>query len=450
MTAEAPQSMTLPAWAGRLLALLETRGEAWVVGGWVRDNLLGRDPGDLDIACSLTAEETSSLLKSARLPVIPLGIAHGTVATLVDGNSVEITTFRKDGSYSDSRHPDEVSPVSTIEEDLSRRDFTVNSMAWHPMRGLRDPFGGRQDLEQKLIRCTGEPAQRLKEDALRILRALRFAAILDFTIDASTASALHYLSPDIANLSRERVFAELDGLLCAPQPGSVLLEFADVVGAVIPEVIDCIDCPQTTKYHCYDVWEHITHTVDAAPARRMVRWAAMLHDIGKPQAHFQTDGVSHFYGHAKAGEAIARRVAADLRFPRTMADTIPLLVRHHDDPVAADKRAVRRMVGKLGGNPETFLDLCDLKAADALAHAPDYRGRAAQARELKAVLNELVEQGEPFAVKDLAIGGHELMEMGFTPGPKMGETLKALFAMVQDGTVPNSESALRDAARNLL
>lgn len=440
---------TLPAWAVRLLALLEGRGEAWVVGGWVRDSLLGREPGDVDLACSLPASETASVLEKTGLPVIPLGMAHGTVATVVEGSTVEITAFRKDGAYSDNRHPDEVTPAASIKEDLARRDFTVNSMAWHPVRGLVDPFGGQEDLVEGVIRCTGDARERLSEDALRILRALRFAAKLCFEIEPETASALHYLSPEIANLARERVFAELDGLLLAPQPGGILLGFGDVVGSAIPEVIPCITCPQTTKYHIYDVWEHICHTVDATPARRTVRWAAMLHDIGKPETHFQTDGVSHFYGHAKAGEAIARRVAADLHFPRSMADTVPLLVRHHDDPVATDKKAVHRMVAKLGGNPDAFLDLCDLKAADALAHAPDYRGRATQAAELKQVLAELLEQNEPFAVKDLAVGGKDLMELGFTPGPRMGAVLRVLFESVQDGKAPNEREALLALAAKL-
>ncbi|MBR2789280.1 MAG: CCA tRNA nucleotidyltransferase [Eggerthellaceae bacterium] len=439
----------LPAWAGRLLALLEMHGETWVVGGWVRDSLLGREPGDVDIACSLPVAQTASILEKAGQTIIPVGMAHGTVATLFEGNLVEITSFRRDGAYSDGRHPDTVMPASGIEEDLARRDFTVNSMAWHPERGLKDPFGGQADLMAGVIRCTGEPALRLKEDALRILRALRFAAKLDFSIEPETASALHYLSPDIAKLSRERIFAELDGLLCTPSPGWILLEYGDVIGTVIPEVIPCITCPQTTKYHIYDVWEHICHTVDASPARRTVRWAAMLHDIGKPETHFQTDGVSHFYGHAKAGEAISRRVAADLRFPRSLADTVPLLVRHHDDPVAADRKAINRMIGRLGGNPDAFMDLCDLKVADALAHAPEYRGRAEQAVQLKEFLAEMLAQHEPFAIKDLAVNGKDLMELGFTPGPGMGAALKALFEAVRDGKLPNERAALIAAAAQL-
>ena len=432
-----------------LIGVLERHGEAWVVGGAVRDALLGVACDDLDMACSLPAAETAALLEDAGYRVIPTGIAHGTVTAVSGGVPVEITSYRMDGTYSDGRHPDEVKPAKTIEEDLSRRDFTVNAMAWHPERGLGDPFGGLKDLEQGIIRCVGDPEARFAEDALRILRALRFASQLGFTIEEHTAEAARQLKGRLDLLARERVAHELERLLVGRDACAVLIAFPDVLAQIIPEIADCVDCPQVTPYHCWGVWEHIAHTVGSAPPEPTLRWAAMLHDIGKPASHVMTDGRSHFKGHAKAGLAIAERVAAELHLPRTQAEAIALLVLHHDDDIPCEARAIRRWVNRMGG-PEAFFTLCDLKIADSDAHAPEHRERGEQAKRLKAKLQEMLDAGEPFTVRDLAVNGYDLMALGMYEGPELGRVLRELFDEVSRGKLPNDRRALLARAAELI
>lgn len=431
-----------PGWAKDVLELLDTVGEAWVVGGFVRDALRGAFAADIDFACSLPAETTMAALKAAGYTVIPTGIEHGTVTALSAGHPLEITAYRKDGAYSDSRHPDAVLPASTIEEDLARRDFTVNALAWHPERGIVDPYGGAQDLEDGIIRCVGKPRERLTEDALRILRALRFASQLDFTLERETDIAVRDLAGIVERLSGERVLRELNKLLCGPAAARVLRAYPDVLAHIIPEISLAVGFPQMTKYHCFDVWEHIIHVVDAAPAEPLVRWAALLHDLGKPATHIVTDGVSHFYGHAEESARIVRHVARDLKMPKVFAENLYLLVLHHDDTIPPDERGISRFMRKGPWTPQLFFTLCDLKAADALGHAPDHQGRAATAIEMAAILSDMISRGDPFDMHDLAIGGSDLIAAGFAPGPSVGRVLRKLLEEVVEEDLPNEPEVL--------
>ena len=442
-------SISLPSWAHHVLSLLNSAGEAWVVGGFVRDSLLGIPCQDIDMACSLPAETTTEVLTAAGLEVIPTGIAHGTMTAIAEGHPIEITAYRTDGIYSDGRHPDAVTPAKTIEEDLARRDFTVNAMAWHPQRGLADLFDGRGDLERQLIRCVGNPEVRFAEDALRILRALRFASQLGFSMDWATAEAAVNLKDRLDLLARERVAHEMERLLVGKNACRVLIEFPDVLSQIIPEIADCVACPQATPYHCYGVWEHIAHVVDGTPQDATLRWAAMLHDIGKPATHTISNGRSHFYGHPKAGLAIVRRVTEELRLPRAQAEAICLLVLHHDDDIPCEARVIRRWVNRMGG-PELFFGLCDLKIADSDAHAPEHRERGEVAKQLKLKLQEMLDADEPFTVHDLAINGHDLIALGMHEGPSLGRVLRELFDEVSAATLPNERDPLLRRARQLM
>lgn len=443
-------ALTVPSWAlGVLYALEAAGGETWVVGGAVRDAWLGRAAQDIDLACNLPAAAAADMLRAAGYAVIPTGLAHGTVTVVADGHGVEVTTFRTDGTYSDGRHPDSVGTASCIEEDLARRDFTMNALAYHPARGFVDPFGGVDALRAREITCVGEAEARFSEDALRILRAVRFAAQLGFTIEAVTDAALRAAAEAgrLANLAAERVSAELQRTLCGAWVGEVLRHYPDVLAHIIPEIAACVGFPQTTPYHCYDVWEHIVHTVDAMPSEPLGRMAALLHDIAKPACHVMTDGRSHFYGHAPKSAEVAARVAQDLRLPRVMSEDLYALVRYHDDPIAPEPRPIRRYLTKLGGKPELFEVLCDLKAADALAHAPEYRGRAVEAQALRAELHRMLEAREPFGVRDLMVNGHDLQALGMQEGPAVGQVLRRLFDEVVEGRVENTREALLDVAR---
>ncbi len=442
--------LTLPSRVDEVLTCLETQGEAWIVGGAVRDTYLGRPVEDFDIACSLPAEETTDILTEAGYAVIPTGIAHGTVTALVQGHPIEITHFRTESTYSDGRHPDRVAAASSIIEDLARRDFTMNALAYHPVRGLLDTYGGIDALNKGVIRCVGNPQERFEEDALRILRALRFSSQLGFTLDRETADALRKCKDRLRLLSAERVSKELFLLLCGPGVLEVLLTYPEVLSVVIPEIADCVACPQMTPYHCYGVWEHIARTVDAMPVSPLGRLAALLHDIGKPATHTTTDGRSHFYGHAKVGAEIARRVAGDLRLPKSMAGNLELLVRYHDDVIAPEPKPIRKYLGKLSNDVELFNLLCELKYADSITHAPEFRERAQKATELKEALAKMLEAQEPFSLKDLAVSGKDLLELGYKQGPEVGAALRHLFTEVTEARLENTPSALKDAALQYL
>ena len=441
--------LTLPPWCIPVLTLLDAIGEAWVVGGFVRDALIGRAADDVDIACSLPAAESMQALSSAGYTVIPTGIAHGTVTALAYGHPLEITTFRKDGRYLDGRHPESISTASTIQADLARRDFTVNALAWHPERGMVDPFGGLGDLECGILRAVGDASTRMQEDGLRVLRALRFASQLGFSLESDTEAAVHAHAALIDSLSGERILREMNKLLCGQSVGQILRSYPDVLSHVVPEIAACVGFPQTTKYHCYDVWEHTIHVVEATPPEPLVRWAALLHDSGKPATHFMRDGVSHFYGHPEESLRITRRVATRLRMPKTFSEQLCLLVLHHDDTIAPDERGISRFMRKGPWTPELFFTLCDLKAADALGHAPNYQGRAAEAIEMMGVLSEMLSRKEPFGRRDLAIDGNDLVSAGFEPGPDMGRVLRTLLDEVAEDELPNEREALLARAGEL-
>ena len=427
------------------LARLEDAGwSAYAVGGCVRDLLRGTEPGDYDIATDAPPEETERVFAAER--VIETGLKHGTVTVLLSGMPLEITTFRVDGTYSDSRRPDAVRFTSSLREDLARRDFTVNAIAFHPAEGIIDPFSGREDLAARMIRCVGDPDARLREDALRILRALRFAAVLGYEIEPATDAALRRNRDLLVKISAERVQIELCKLICGVNARRILMDYPDVLGVVLPEFLPMRGFDQHNVHHIYDVLQHTAVTVEHAPATPALRLAALLHDIGKPDC-FTLDeaGVGHFYGHPERSAEIADAILRRLRFDNATRERVVTLVRWHDRPIVQTERAVRRALNQLG--PEVFFELLALKRADNLAQSPDYRGRQAEYDALERIAREILERRECFSLRDLAVKGDDLAALGFPKTKRLGETLRYLLDAVIDGEAPNEKDALLALAK---
>ena len=432
----------------RVIDLLEQAGyEAWCVGGFVRDAFRGAAVHDLDIATSAPWHESARVLRDGGCGVHETGTAFGTITAVEDGNPIEVTTFRSDGTYRDARHPDSVTFVETIEDDLARRDFTVNAMAYHPTRGLRDPFGGKHDLESKVIRAVGVPEERFSEDALRILRGLRFASQLGFRIEDATLRAMRAHASSLRAISAERVFTEIDRMLMGEHVLQALLACPDVIGAVLPEITAMHGCPQNTPYHIYDVYEHTAHVVADSPATHVSRWAAFFHDVGKPVCrHTDASGRDHFKGHASQGAEIARDALMRLKAPVHLRDDVFTLVRLHEWFVPASEQAALRMLNKLDGRVELYRALLALQIADSGAKAPGVTERLEAAQRMRATLEQVLAQDLPFTVKQLAVNGSDLLAAGWTPGPHLGSTLNELLEAVMDGRVQNHREALLEYA----
>lgn len=435
--------MEVPVHVQELLDALRAGGfTACPVGGCVRDSLLGRVPGDWDLCTSARPEQVKQRL-SGRWRTVDTGVAHGTVTVLTAGGPVEVTTFRVEDGYSDHRRPDGVRFVASLEEDLARRDFTVNAMALDE-GGIVDPFGGRADLEARVIRCVGEPAARFEEDALRILRALRFAACLDFSIEPATLAAARAAAPTLCRVSAERVFAELDKLLRGAGAGRVLAESGDILAQVIPAIGPCLGFDLHTPRHDRDLWAHIARAVGLAPARRNVRWALLLHDLAKP-ACFALDarGVGHAPGHAARGAALARQILADLKAPGRLARAVEPLVRWHDTPMPQDLPGARRWLGRWGW--PTLEEMVAVKRADLRAHAATavIRRRLEEADRFERLAGEAHRRGDCVSLEQLAVNGSDLMRAGVCKaGPRLGRLLGAALNEVIEGRLENDPETL--------
>jgi len=425
--------------AAKALALLQAAGyEAWIVGGCVRDALLGLPPKDYDLTTSALPEETQRVF--AAYPRIETGLRHGTVTVLLEGEPLEITTYRVDGVYSDARHPDGVTFTRSLRQDAARRDFTINAMAYAPGQGLQDFFGGQADLARGILRAVGAAEKRFREDALRILRALRFASVLDFTLEGETARAARACAPLLAAVSAERVSGELGKLLCGKAAGRVLRDYPDVLGVVLPEILPMVGLDHRNPHHCYDVWTHTTVAVDHVPPELPLRLAMLLHDIGKPDTFsLGEDGQGHFYGHPRRSVELAEGILSRLRFPRRTRERVLTLVRYHDAVLEESPQRVRRWLNKLG--PEVFFDLLAIQGGDAAAQAPAYCTRLDHLRRLEALARQVLDQAPCLTVRDLAVGGEDLLALGYR-GPAIGRALRALLDQVLSETVSNEKNAL--------
>lgn len=436
----------LPAHVVTVLEHLENKGhEAYCVGGCVRDALLHRIPSDWDVTTSALPEQIKTCFSSFR--TVDTGIQHGTVTVWLQGHPVEITTYRTEGSYSDSRHPDYVRFSSSLQEDLSRRDFTVNALAYHPQRGLVDFFFGQEDLEHSILRCVGDPVLRFSEDALRILRALRFSSVLGFTIETATAQACFTLKELLTRLSRERIREELTRLLCGAQAARILREYRQLLFVILPALAPMDGCEQQHPCHCFDVWEHTLHTVENSPPDAVSRWAALLHDSAKPACKSHSaDGIDHFYGHASASAALAQDVLQELRFSTREIQQIISLVRYHNEPLPLPPVRIKKLLGKLGDT--LFFQLLSLQRADCLAQAPALLAeRARYLEDAHLTAKKLLTTASCLSLKELQITGSDLMSIGFSQDKGLGDTLHWLLEEVLAERLPNQHTVLLEQAR---
>lgn len=435
----------LPPNVERILTLLNQAGyKAYVVGGCVRDALLSKTPKDWDICTSALPVEMERVFQGFR--VVETGLKHGTLTVVLDGVPYEITTFRVDGAYTDHRHPDGVTFVTDVREDLARRDFTVNAMAYHPAEGLIDAFGGQEDLQRKVIRCVGQPEERFREDALRILRALRFASVYGFSIDDETAKAAHALKETLSLVAAERIRAELGKLLCGQGCGDILRGYRDILGQILPQLIPMYDFPQCTPYHCFDVWEHTVRSVENVPDTEVLRFTMLLHDAGKPAAFTRDDdGVGHFYGHAACSEKIAEAVMTRLRMDKATAQRVILLVKHHDISLTTDSRLLKRRLNQFG--EEALRQLIDVQEADQLAKGTcDPEEIHASAAALRQALDVLLASAPCFTLKVLAVDGRDIAAIG-AKGSAIGDILQHLLSCVMDDVLPNEKEPLMQEAK---
>ena len=429
--------MEFPVGVQEVLRTLERNGhKAYIVGGCVRDFLRGEVPGDWDVTTSARPTEVLTLFPHS----IPTGLQHGTVTVKCGGGSYEVTTFRTDGDYADHRHPDAVHFTDSLQQDLRRRDFTVNAMAIDLRGKLYDFYGGQEDLRRGILRCVGDPDARFAEDTLRIMRALRFAATLGFALDEETARSLHAHRQELSQIAVERITAEMTKLLCGKNAAEILLQYPDVIGVFLPEILPCVGLEQHNPHHCYDVWGHTAHSVAAIAPQPLLRWAMLLHDLGKGSTFTRDEqGVGHFYGHGKASVILAEAITTRLRFSNEMKKRVLELVDWHDRDVPRTEKSIRRCLYHLG--EEGVRQLIEVKRADNAAQHPDYQGRAVEMDKAEQILQDILDADACFSLKQLAVNGDDLLALGLR-GKAVGNALNALLEQVIDGKVPNEKAAL--------
>ena len=438
--------MNIPVQAQKVLKMLNSAGyEAWLVGGSVRDGIMGLPMGDTDITTNALPQQTMEVF--AGYKVIETGLKHGTVTVVLDHHHTEITTYRTDSTYSDGRHPDSVSFTASLREDCARRDFTMNAVCYNPDYGIVDYYGGAEDIRNKIIRCVGDPSARFREDALRILRAIRFASVLSFEIEENTKKAVFDCAHLLKNISAERIYTELLKLLCGKNVKQVLLDYADVLGVFMPEILPLKGFDQRNYHHIYDVLEHTAVAVQAAPAHPQLRLAALLHDFGKP-AVFSVDekGVGHFYGHGEVSYDIAKAILRRLKVSNEEYRLVSTLVRYHDTHIEHTEKAVRRRLNRYG--PDTLRLLMQLKRADNRGQNIRDFDRTAEYDRLERLIAREIEKQSCFSLKQLAVNGTDLMAIGLPRSSRLGRILNTLLEMVINGDLPNEkEMLLAEAGR---
>ena len=432
--------ITLPRKVLMIINNLQLHGyEAFAVGGCVRDSILARRPHDWDITTSAKPEEIKKLFRRT----VDTGIRHGTVTVLIGRDSYEVTTYRVDGAYEDSRHPKEVRFTNRLEEDLRRRDFTINAMAYNDEVRLVDVFGGMKDLNHHLIRCVGNPEERFSEDALRILRAVRFSAQLNFPVEADTAAAVKKLAPTLKNISAERIQAELVKLLVSPHPERIMDAYElGITKVILPEWDDMVGVEQNTPYHRYDVAGHTVQALKNVKRDKILRLTMLFHDMGKPAARTTDEkGRDHFKGHALVSEEIARRVMHRLKFDSDTVKTVSRLVCYHDYRVEATPANVRRAMNRIG--VEIFPYYLAVRMADAKAQSPyKRREKIENIVAMRKLYQEILLEGQCITLRQLAVGGRELMELGMRPGREIGSMLSELLEYVIDDPERNKKDIL--------
>ena len=432
--------VNLPAQAVKAIDILQQNGfEAFAVGGCVRDGLMGQNSHDIDITTSAKPLQVAQIFKAYK--IIETGLAHGTLTVIIESLPLEITTYRSEGKYTDKRRPQTVNFISDLKTDTSRRDFTINALCYSPKTGLMDFWGGEDDIKNKSIRCVGKAALRFEEDPLRILRALRFAATLDFTIEKATRAAIFKKAYLLKYISSERLYQELCKLLCGKKAGAVLLEYVQVLSFIIPPLRPMIGFKQNNPHHIYDVLTHTAVALDNTPALPCLRFAVLLHDSGKPSCYTVDEkGVGHFYRHPKVSEKLAREVMDNLKADSETKNTVCLLVLNHDTPIPPTEKGVKRALNKYG---EALLrQLISIKRADNSAQNIKEYNRQEEYDLLEATLDEVLAKGACFSLKNLAVNGKDLIDLGLKEGVLVGKLLDLLLNKVIDGELENHREDL--------
>jgi tRNA nucleotidyltransferase (CCA-adding enzyme) len=425
-----------------ITTLMENGFDAYIVGGCVRDSIIGNTPKDWDICTNAKPEEIKNVFKSSR--IIDTGIKHGTVTIVLNNGNYEVTTYRIDGVYSDSRRPDAVLFTDSLKEDLSRRDFTINAMAYNNVVGLVDYFEGQQDLNRKEIRCVGNPNERFNEDALRILRALRFASVLSFVIREETAKAIFKNYELLSKISIERISYEFNKLICGHLVLGVLRAYKDVISYIIPEIKPMIGFNQNNPYHIYDVWQHTLWALQFSPQDLETRLAIFFHDIGKPASYSEFVGIGHFYKHHLYSEEITRNVLKRMKYDNKTIDNVCLLVYNHSVSITDTKKSVKRMLNVVG---ELFDKLLQVKLSDMYAQSKmSINKKQPVLKNIQNLHQEIIKEEDCFNLKNLAITGKDLISIGYLEGKEIGSKLKQLLDLVIDGEVKNEKEELLQLA----
>lgn len=440
----------IPDQVNRAIEILNKNGHsAYVVGGAVRDALMNRPAHDWDITTSALPQQTEEAFRGFR--IIETGLKHGTVTVIVDGMDLEITTYRIEHGYSDNRHPDRVDFTDRVEDDLSRRDFTVNAIAYSPIHGFADPFGGREDIERNIIRCVGDADKRFGEDALRILRALRFSSVLGFEIDAETADSIHRNYTLLKNISVERIFVEMTKLLCGADAGKILREYEDVIFYILPELAPMKNCVQNHERHIFDVWGHSVKAVESIEPIPELRFAMLLHDSGKPFCKTTDEnGIDHFYQHAKTSRKIAEDITYRLKTSAAFRNHVCDLVEYHDFvPDKITKKTYKKYIAQLG--IDTVKELFSIRKADFSAQNPKFCDEElARNKHGLEILKNIEAQETCFKIKDLAIGGRDILALGIKSSPEIGKILDTLLDEVMEEATENTHDALMTRAKQLI
>lgn len=438
-----------------LKSLTDAGYEAYLVGGCVRDFIMGVVPKDYDVTTNARPEEIHRVFeedveKEGAPHLVDTGIKQGTVTVIKNHRPVEVTTYRTESRYSDGRHPDQVLFSHSIEADLARRDFTMNAIAYKPdflayKQGegiFVDPFDGMVDIANKRIKCVGNPDDRFGEDALRIMRALRFASQLGFDIEEGTRKGFFDKKDSLNKISRERIQKELEGILCGDNVEKVLRDYSEVIAVIIPEILPMVGFNQHNSYHIYDVWEHTIRVVSGVPAEAALRLAALFHDIGKPSSFtLGADGTGHFYGHPEVSLRIVEKIMSRLKFDNETKNTVLSLVRWHDLRPEPTEKSVRKTLAKLGS--DLFDGWISIKRADNWAQAPKVADRQAVIDQIEEIGHRLIDMEGVMSIKTLDITGKDLMEMGLPQGPEIGAALNLLLNKVLEGELNNEKEVLK-------
>lgn len=448
----------IPSGANGIIHTLQDKGyEAYLVGGCVRDSILKRTIHDYDITTSATPDEMLEIFKGKR--IIETGLQHGTITIVINGEGYEVTTYRIDGNYSDSRRPDSVTFTKSLKEDLKRRDFTINAMAYNDEVGLVDPFNGMEDIKYHKIQCVGKPEDRFSEDALRILRAILFASQLGFVVDSDVSLNIHKMYKNLKNISVERINSEFCKIAASSDFCVQMVLYSDVLSLFIPKIKDMFEFPQNNPYHIYDVWGHTIHAVEAYscdceedlnPIDLITSLAVFFHDIGKPHCYQDgEDGIRHFKGHGKVSADMTDTIMKRLRFDNDTREKVVQLVYYHDATFEVGEKYVKRWLNKIG--EEQFRRLLNVRRADIKAQAyTEQESRLQKIDNIEYILEEVLQKDECFSLKDLAVNGKDLIEIGYKPGKEIGEVLNNLLDSVISGEYINEKEKLLEIAERRL